>query len=79
MSYRRLLFVIPVLVLLLPLSVAFADDDFDVTLSTEVYCDVVDFTINVAKDPTKPPPTPNKTIITFSVKDIIEYSSQLNS
>lgn len=47
MSYRRLLLVIPILVLLLPLSVAFADNDFDVTLTTEVFCAEVDFEINV--------------------------------
>jgi PKD repeat protein len=47
MSYRRLRIIIPILVLLLPLSVAFADNDFDVTLSTEVFCDEVDFEINV--------------------------------
>ncbi|MHA2403201.1 MAG: hypothetical protein ACXADH_09455 [Candidatus Kariarchaeaceae archaeon] len=47
MSFRRLLLVIPLLVLLLPLSVAFADNDFEVTLSTEVFCDGVDFEINV--------------------------------
>jgi PKD repeat protein len=47
MSFRRLLFIIPVLVLLLPLSVAFADNDFEVTLSTEVFCDEVELEINI--------------------------------